>query len=67
MTDARLPLKGDYWVVAALPRQTVTRDGVRLDIDHAARVLAARWARDGYMPSPRPTRDTHHRVREDGR
>lgn len=50
MTDTRLPLTSEYWVLATPPRQIVTRDGVRLDIDHAARVLAARWAQQQTAP-----------------
>ena len=45
MNDERLSLTSDYWIVATPPRRIVTRDGVRLDVDHAARVLLARqWA-----------------------
>ncbi|MHB1310611.1 MAG: hypothetical protein ACYC3L_01250 [Gemmatimonadaceae bacterium] len=50
-TDERLSLASDYWTLATVPPRVVVRDGVRLDIDHAARVLAARWAQQQEAPA----------------
>lgn len=63
LIDERLALTSDYWIVASPPRRVVTRDGVRLDLDHAARVLAARlWAEQQTANATMPT--TTHRGRK---